>query len=108
MLLFSGENWFDSYGGTKPLLPGTRVIFQVPSEYGYQQKRVFREVEVTGEIFVRNQQGFVTVAGIDYNCGPYYDNPVVAYLQRLQPSSRTEDTPSPLSTSAPASSPQYP
>ena len=81
--VLQSKEWFEWKDETKPLLPGTKLIFKVTSEYTYKDKVNFAEVEIEGEVFVRNHlRELIPVAYIDHEQGPSQGNVVTAYLQR--------------------------
>ncbi|KAG8905251.1 3-oxoacyl-[acyl-carrier-protein] synthase [Tulasnella sp. 403] len=77
------KEWFEWDDPTKPLLPGTRLIFHLQSDYTYKDKATYSEVAVEGKIFVRNHlKQLVRVGTVEYANGFSHGNPVLAYLQR--------------------------
>ncbi|KAJ7158521.1 fatty acid synthase [Mycena filopes] len=53
--VLQSKEWFEWIDESKPLLAGTSLIFRVKSQVSFKDKTSYREVTVTGEIFVRNQ-----------------------------------------------------
>ncbi|KAG8997734.1 3-oxoacyl-[acyl-carrier-protein] synthase [Tulasnella sp. JGI-2019a] len=81
--VLKSKEWFEWSDETKPLMPGTKLIFKVQSEYSYKDKSTYSEVSVEGEVFVRNQlKELVSVGTIEFTNGLSHGNPVIAYLQR--------------------------
>ena len=77
------KEWFDWDDDTKPLLPGTKLIFRVQTEIAYKSKTTYSSVNVTGKVYVRDQlKTLIPVATVDYTNGVSVGNPVTAYLQR--------------------------
>src|SRR5258708_6449200 len=77
------KEWFDWEDETKPLLPGTNLIFRVQTEVIYKDKSSFSSIAVVGRVYVRDQlKTLIPVASIDYSAGVSLGNPVVSYLQR--------------------------
>jgi len=75
--------WFTWENESSPLLAGTSLIFRTQSSVSFKARGVFRNVSVTGDVFVRNQLKVLVKVGIvefqQVNC---QGNPVLAYLQR--------------------------
>lgn len=81
--VLQSKEWFEWDNDSKPLLPGTKLIFRVQSELAYKDKSTFSSVSVTGRVFVRDQlKALIPVATVDYTNGVSIGNPVTAYLQR--------------------------
>lgn len=81
--VLSDKDWFQWKDDTKPLEPGTKLIFRVTSDVVYHDKTSFSSVTVNGHVFIRNQlKELIQVATIDYTTGRSFGNPVTAYLQR--------------------------
>lgn len=77
------KEWFEWSDESKPLVPGTPLIFRVQSEVTFKDKNSFRDVQVSGDIFVRNQlKTLVKVGYVDFQQDDCQGNPVLAYLQR--------------------------
>lgn len=78
-----GKTWFEWSTPAKPLLPGTRLIFKIDSEYDFKDRSTYSEVSVSGKVYVRDQlKALIPVGTIDYSEGNSHWNPVLAYLQR--------------------------
>ncbi|KAJ7041493.1 acyl transferase domain-containing protein [Mycena alexandri] len=81
--VLQSKEWFEWIDESKPLLAGTSLIFRVKSQVSFKDKTSYREVSVTGEIFVRNQmKALVLVGSVDFQQDDSRGNPVVAYIQR--------------------------
>ncbi|KAJ7077160.1 fatty acid synthase [Mycena belliarum] len=81
--VLQSKEWFEWIDESKPLLAGTRLIFRVKSQVSFKDKTSYRDVSVTGEIFVRNQlKALVLVGTIDFQQDDARGNPVVAYIHR--------------------------
>jgi fatty acid synthase subunit alpha, fungi type len=66
-----------------PLQAGTALIFRVQSAVTFKDKASYRNVSVSGDIFVRDQlKRFVKVGSVDFQQDDCQGNPVVAYVQR--------------------------
>lgn len=81
--ILQSKEWFEWDDETKPLQPGTKLIFRVQSEVTWRNKTCYKAVTVSGDVFVRNQiKDLVKVGSIDFNNDDSRGNPVVEYLQR--------------------------
>ena len=75
--------WFTWENESSPLLAGTSLIFRIQSSVSFKARGVFRNVSVTGDIFVRNQlKVLVKVGTVEFQQANCQGNPVLAYLQR--------------------------
>jgi fatty acid synthase subunit beta len=74
---------FDWHDEDKPLLAGTSLIFQVRSHISFKDKVSYREVSVSGNIFVWDQlKNLVQVGSINFRQDECKGNPVVSYVKR--------------------------
>ncbi|KAI0635636.1 fatty acid synthase [Trametes polyzona] len=81
--VLQSKEWFEWDDETKPLQAGTTLVFRVRSEVTYRNKTCYRAVNVSGEVFVRDQiKRLVKVGSVDFLQDDSRGNPVVAYLQR--------------------------
>ncbi|KAH9856627.1 fatty acid synthase [Lenzites betulinus] len=81
--VLQSKEWFEWDDETKPLQAGTALIFRVRSEVTYRNKTCYKTVNVSGEVFVRDQiKRLVQVGTIDFFQDDSRGNPVVAYLER--------------------------
>ncbi|OJT02257.1 Fatty acid synthase subunit alpha [Trametes pubescens] len=81
--VLQSKEWFEWDDETKPLQAGTTLIFRVRSEVTYRNKTCYKAVNVSGEVFVRDQiKRLVKVGTVDFLQDDSRGNPVVAYLQR--------------------------
>ncbi|KAI0360181.1 fatty acid synthase [Trametes cingulata] len=81
--VLQSKEWFEWDDETKPLQAGTTLIFRVRSEVTYRNKTCYKAVNVSGEVFVRDQiKRLVKVGSVDFLQDDSRGNPVVAYLQR--------------------------
>ena len=81
--VLQSKEWFEWDDDTHPLLAGTNLIFRVRTQVSYKDKNSFSDMEVSGEIFVRNQlKALVKVGTVSFESDECKGNPVVAYLQR--------------------------
>ncbi|KAK7446754.1 fatty acid synthase alpha subunit Lsd1 [Stygiomarasmius scandens] len=77
------KEWFDWDDKSKPLTAGTSLIFRIQSQVSFKDRTSFRDVAVTGDIFVRDQlKNLVKVGSVDFQQVDSHGNPVLAYLQR--------------------------
>ncbi|KAJ7285205.1 fatty acid synthase [Mycena rebaudengoi] len=83
--VLQSKEWFEWIDESKPLLAGTSLIFRVKSQVSFKDKTSYREVSVSGDIFVRNQlKALVLVGTVDFQQDDSRGNPVVAYIQPRQ------------------------
>ncbi|KAJ7762020.1 fatty acid synthase [Mycena maculata] len=81
--VLQSKEWFEWIDESKPLLAGTNLIFRVKSQVSFKDKTSYRDVSVTGDIFVRNQlKALVLVGTVDFQQDDSRGNPVVAYIHR--------------------------
>ncbi|KAI0368773.1 fatty acid synthase [Pilatotrama ljubarskyi] len=81
--VLQSKEWFEWDDETKPLQAGTTLVFRVRSEVTYRNKTCYKAVNVSGEVFVRDQiKRLVKVGSVDFLQDDSRGNPVVAYLQR--------------------------
>ena len=81
--VLKSKEWFDWDDETKPLQAGTTLVFRVKSEVTYRNKTCFQSVNVSGDIFVRDQiKRLVKVGSVDFLHEDSRGNPVVEYLRR--------------------------
>jgi len=81
--VLQSKEWFDWDDEFKPLEAGTSLIFRIQSQVSFKDKTSYRDVSVSGDIFVRNQlKVFVKVGSVDFQQDDSQGNPVLAYLQR--------------------------
>ena len=77
------KEWFEWDDESVPLNAGTALIFRVQSQVTFKDKTSYRDVSVSGDIFVRDQlKRFVKVGSVDFQQDDCQGNPVVAYIQR--------------------------
>lgn len=81
--VLQSKEWFEWDDETKPLEAGVSLVFKVSSEVTFKDMSSYREVSVSGDIFVRNQlKEYVKVGSVDFQQEDCQGNPVVAYIQR--------------------------
>ena len=81
--VLKSKEWFDWDDGTKPLQAGTTLLFRVKTEATFRNKTCYKSVNVSGDIFVRDQiKRLVKVGSVDYLNDDARGNPVVEYLHR--------------------------
>ncbi|KAF5382044.1 hypothetical protein D9615_004428 [Tricholomella constricta] len=77
------KEWFEWDDDSKPLMAGTSLIFRIRSQFSFKDKTNYRNVSVTGDIFIRNQlKVLVKVGFVDFQQEDSHGNPVLAYIQR--------------------------
>ncbi|KAF5389975.1 hypothetical protein D9757_013855 [Collybiopsis confluens] len=81
--VLQSKEWYDWEDETKPLVPGVPLTFRVQSSVSFRDRISFRELTVTGDIFVRDQlKNLKKVGSVEFQADDAHGNPVVAYLQR--------------------------
>jgi len=81
--VLQSKEWFDWDNPTSPLAAGTTLIFHIQSQVSFKDRAVFRNVSVTGDVFIRNQlKVLVKVGSVEFQQDDSQGNPVLAYLQR--------------------------
>jgi len=81
--VLQSKEWFEWEDESSPLLAGTSLIFRIQSQVFFKDKTAYRNVSVSGDIFVRNQlKVLVKVGSVDFQQDDSQGNPVLAYLQR--------------------------
>ena len=81
--VLQSKEWFEWDDESGPLLAGTALIFRVQSRVTFKDKTSYRDVSVSGDIFVRDQlKTYVKVGSVDFQQDDCQGNPVVAYIQR--------------------------
>jgi fatty acid synthase subunit beta len=81
--VLQSKEWFEWDDGTKPLMPGTSLFFRIQSQVSFKDKTPYRDVSVSGDVFVRDQlKDDVKVGSFDFQQDDSQGNPVLAYLQR--------------------------
>jgi hypothetical protein len=68
---------------SSPLQAGASLIFRIQSQVSFKDRTAYRNVSVSGDIFVKNQlKVLVKVGSVDFQQDDSQCNPVLAYLQR--------------------------
>jgi fatty acid synthase subunit beta len=81
--VLQSKEWFEWDDMSSSLLAGTSLIFCIQSQVSFKDKTAYRNVSVSGDIFVRNQlKVFVKIGSVDFQRDDSQGNPVLAYLQR--------------------------
>ena len=81
--VLQSKEWFEWDDMSPSLLAGTPLIFRIQSQVSFKDKTTYRNVSVSGDIFVRNQlKVLVKVGSVDFQRNDSQGNPVLAYLQR--------------------------
>ncbi|EKM78079.1 hypothetical protein AGABI1DRAFT_61049 [Agaricus bisporus var. burnettii JB137-S8] len=81
--VLQSKQWFGWENESTPLLAGTALIFRIQSSVFFKDRGVFRNVSVSGDVFVRNQlKVLVKVGNVDFQQDDCQGNPVLSYLQR--------------------------
>lgn len=77
------KEWFEWDDDSTPLQAGISLTFRVHSQVTFKDKTSYRDVSVSGDIFVRNQlKALVLVGSVDFQQDDSRGNPVVAYIHR--------------------------
>ncbi len=81
--VLQSKEWFEWDDETRPLQPGTSLIFRLQSHVLFKDRTQFRELTVSGDIFIRNHlKQMIKVGSIDFQQENCHGNPVLAYVQR--------------------------
>jgi len=81
--VLQSKEWFEWENESSPLLAGTSLVFRIQSRVFFKDRTAYRNVSVSGDIFVRNQlKVLVKVGSVDFQQDDSQGNPVLAYLQR--------------------------
>ena len=81
--VLQSKEWFEWDDETKPLQAGASLVFRVRSEVTYRNKTCYKTVNVSGDVFVRDQmKRLVKVGSVDFLQDDSRGNPVVSYLTR--------------------------
>ncbi|KAI6168120.1 hypothetical protein EDD17DRAFT_746406 [Pisolithus thermaeus] len=77
------KEWLSWEDESQPAKAGMTLVFRVRSEVTFKDKTSYRDVCVTGDVFLRDQlKRLKKVGSVDFNQEGCQGNPVVAYLQR--------------------------
>ncbi|EGN98830.1 hypothetical protein SERLA73DRAFT_168429 [Serpula lacrymans var. lacrymans S7.3] len=77
------KEWFQWDDETKPLQAGTTLVFRIQSAVTFKDKTSYRDVAVTGDVFVRDHlKRLNKVGSVEFEQEGCQGNPVLAYLQR--------------------------
>jgi fatty acid synthase subunit alpha len=81
--VLQSKEWFQWDNDSKPLLAGTSLIFRIEWQVSFKDKTSYRDVSVSGSVFVRDQlKRLVQVGSVEFQQDDCKGNPVLAYLQR--------------------------
>ncbi|TFK27788.1 fatty acid synthetase alpha subunit [Coprinopsis marcescibilis] len=81
--VLQSKEWFEWENETSPLTASASLIFRIQSHVTFKDKATYRNVAVTGDVYIRNQlKVLVKVGSIDFHQDDCLGNPVLAYLQR--------------------------
>ncbi|KAF8896473.1 fatty acid synthetase alpha subunit [Infundibulicybe gibba] len=81
--VLQSKEWFEWTNASKPLTPGTSLIFRIQSQVSFKDRTAYRNVSVAGDVFIRNQlKVLVPVGSVSFQQDDSQGNPVLAYLQR--------------------------
>jgi fatty acid synthase subunit beta len=65
--VLQSKEWFEWQNESSPLLAGTSLIFHIQSQVSFKDGIAYRNVWVSGEIFVKNQlKMLVKVGKVDF------------------------------------------
>jgi fatty acid synthase subunit alpha, fungi type len=80
--VLQSKEWFE-WIDENPLTTGASLVFRIRSQMTFQDRTSFKELSVSGDIFMRNQlKELVKVGYVDLQQENCKGNPVLAYLQR--------------------------
>lgn len=81
--VLQSKEWFEWENESKPLVAGTSLIFRIQSQVSFKDRGIFKNVSISGDIFIRNQlKVLVKVGSVSFQQDDSQGNPVLAYLQR--------------------------
>ena len=81
--VLQSKEWFEWENESSPPLAGTSLIFRIQSQVSFKDRTAYRNVSVSGDIFIRNQlKVLVKVGSVDFQQDDSQGNPVLSYLQR--------------------------
>ena len=81
--VLQSKEWFEWENESSPLLAGTSLIFRIQSQVSFKDRTAYRNVSISGDIFIKNQlKVLVKVGSVDFQQDDSQGNPVLAYLQR--------------------------
>ncbi|KAF9490473.1 fatty acid synthetase alpha subunit [Pleurotus eryngii] len=81
--VLQSKEWFEWSDPSQPLLAGTSLIFRIQSQFSFKDRVSYKDVVVTGDVFVRDQlKRLVKVGSVYFQHEDSKGNPVLAYLQR--------------------------
>jgi fatty acid synthase subunit alpha len=76
------KEWFVWDDDSKPLFAGTSLVFRIQWEVSFKDRTSYRDVSVSGDIFVPDQlKRLVKVGSVAFQQDNCKGNPVLAYLQ---------------------------
>ena len=81
--VLQSKEWFEWENESSPPLAGTSLIFRIQSQVSFKDRTAYRNVSVSGDIFIKNQlKILVKVGSVDFQQDDSQGNPVLSYLQR--------------------------
>ncbi|KAL0953237.1 hypothetical protein HGRIS_004490 [Hohenbuehelia grisea] len=81
--VLQSKDWFEWDDEENPPKAGMSLIFRTQSQFSFKDKSTYKDVSISGEIFIRNQlKRLVKVGSVDFQQDDSHGNPVLAYLQR--------------------------
>jgi fatty acid synthase subunit beta len=81
--VLQSKKWFDWENEPFPLVAGTALIFRTRSQVSFKDRTAYRNVSVSGDVFVRNHlKALVNVGSVDFHQDDSHGSSVLAYLQR--------------------------
>ncbi|KAF8656258.1 hypothetical protein AX16_002694 [Volvariella volvacea WC 439] len=81
--VLQSKEWFEWDSSESPLQAGTPLVFRIQSQISYKDRTNYKNLTVTGDIFIRNQlKELVKVGAVSFDQDDVHGNPVLAYLQR--------------------------
>jgi fatty acid synthase subunit alpha, fungi type len=81
--VLQSKEWLDWEDESIPLKAGMTLVFRVRSQVTFKDKATYRDVTVTGDVFMRDQlKRLKKVGSVEFEQEGCHGNPVVAHLER--------------------------
>ncbi|KAG2076495.1 hypothetical protein BDR04DRAFT_694370 [Suillus decipiens] len=81
--VMQSKEWLTWEDQSTPLKAGMTLVFRVQSQVTFKDKTTYRDVTVSGDVFMRDQlKRLKKVASVEFEQEGCHGNPVVAHLER--------------------------